>query len=70
MKDEYATDSDDFAEDPPPPEVMRAMSQIAIYAATHGDNPNMYLRDPVVAVPIAIVQEWLTQYGFTFEVHP
>lgn len=56
----------DQEEDPPPPHVVKAMSKIAIYAATYGSN-SMYLRDPVVAVPIGVVQEWLKEYGFTFE---
>lgn len=59
-------DGDDNIEDPPPPHVAKAMSQIAIYAATYGTD-DMYLRDPVVAKPIAIVREWLKQWGYTFE---
>lgn len=53
-------------EDPPPPHVVKAMSKIAIYAATYG-SASMYLRDPVVAVPIGVVQEWLAQFGYQFQ---
>lgn len=54
-------------EDSPPAHVIRAMSKIAIYAATHGGQSYMYLHDPVVYAPIGVVQEWLKEYGYEFD---
>lgn len=54
-------------EDPPPPHVIRAMSRIAIYAATYGtDNAGWFLRDTTIAEPLAVVREWLKEWGFEF----
>lgn len=60
----------EYTEDVPPPHVAKAMSQIAIYAATYGNEPYMYLHDPTVRKPLLIVQEWLKEWGYTFEVTP
>lgn len=53
-------------EDPPPPHVVKAMSRIAIYVATYGDQSYMYLHDPIMRKPIAVVQHWLKEWGYTF----
>lgn len=57
----------DYNEDAPPSDVIKAMTQIAIYAATYGDQSYMYLHDPVVRKPILLVQEYLKAYGFEFD---
>lgn len=66
MSDHLIDDADrDDTFEMPPEHVVRAMSQIAIYAATYGTD-SMYLRDPVVSVPIGVVQEWLKLFGYEF----
>lgn len=59
-------DYEEQEDEPIPPHVVKAMSKIAIYAATYGGQAYLSLHDPTIAVPIGVVQEWLKQYGYTF----